>query len=245
MIKKLSRYVGAYKKEAIQAPFFISLEVLMEILIPLVMALIIDNGLEKGNVGYVVKVGCLIFAMALLSMFFGVMSGKTAAKASAGFAKNLRHAMFERIQDFSFSNIDHFTTASLVTRLTTDVTRLQNAFQMMLRMTFRAPLMIVFSVIMAFSISTKLSLVFLVAIPFLGGALGFIMVNTFPKFKEMFKKYDNLNRVVQENLSGIRVVKAYVREDYEVDKFEEATGELADYSIKAEKLLAFLLFLFV
>lgn len=238
MIKKLAHYIGEYKKDAIQAPLFISLEVLMEILIPIVMAMIIDNGLEKGDVGYVVKVGCLIFVMALFSMYFGVKAGQTAAKSSSGFAKNIRQALFERIQDFSFSNIDRFSTASLVTRLTTDVTRLQNAFQMMVRMTFRAPLSIIFSFIMAFTISPKLSLVFLVAIPFLAGALGFIMVQTFPKFKEMFKKYDVLNRVVQENLSSIRVVKAYVREDHEIEKFEDATKELADYSIKAEKMLS-------
>lgn len=239
MIKKLAHYVGEYKKEAVQAPLFISLEVLMEILIPIVMAMIIDNGLEKGDVGYVVRVGCLIFVMALFSMFFGVKSGQTAATASAGFAKNLRQGLFERIQDFSFSNIDRFSTASLVTRLTTDVTRLQNAFQMMMRMTFRAPLTTIFSFIMAFSISPKLSLIFLVVIPFLGGGLAFIMVKTFPKFREMFKKYDVLNRVVQENLSSIRVVKAYVREDHEIEKFENATEELADYSIKAEKMLSF------
>lgn len=239
MIKKLAHYIGEYKKEAVQAPLFISLEVLMEILIPIVMAMIIDNGLEKGDVGYVVRVGCLIFVMALFSMFFGVKSGQTAATASAGFAKNLRQGLFERIQDFSFSNIDRFSTASLVTRLTTDVTRLQNAFQMMMRMTFRAPLTTIFSFIMAFSISPKLSLIFLVVVPFLGGALAFIMVKTFPKFREMFKKYDVLNRVVQENLSSIRVVKAYVREDHEIEKFESATEELADYSIKAEKMLSF------
>lgn len=238
MIKKLAHYIGEYKKDAVQAPLFISLEVLMEILIPIVMAMIIDNGLEKGDVGYVVKVGCLIFVMALFSMFFGVKAGQTAAKSSSGFAKNLRKALFERIQDFSFSNIDRFSTASLVTRLTTDVTRLQNAFQMIVRMTFRAPLTIIFSFIMAFMISPKLSMVFLLVIPFLAGTLCFIMVKTFPKFKEMFKKYDVLNRVVQENLSSIRVVKAYVREDHEIEKFENATEELADYSIKAEKMLS-------
>ncbi len=238
MIRRLSHYAREVRRDAVLAPVFIALEVLMEILIPIVMAMIIDNGLEKGDIHYVVKIGCLIFLMAILSLIFGSLAGKFAASASAKFARNLRQAMFEKIQDFSFANIDRFSTSSLVTRLTTDITSLQNAFQMMIRMAFRAPLTMIFSVIMAFQISWKLSLIFLVAIPFLGCSLGFIMSRTFPKFKEMFKKYDVLNRVVQENLASIRVVKAYVREDHEIEKFKGASGELRNFSVSAEKLLA-------
>lgn len=238
MIKKLSCYVREYKKDALLAPIFIALEVLMEILIPVVMALIIDNGLNKSDVNYVVRIGCLIFVMALFSLIFGALAGKFAASSSAGFAKNLRQAMFDKIQDFSFANIDRFSTSSLVTRLTTDVTSLQNAFQMMVRMMFRAPLTMIFAVIMAFRISWQLSLIFLVAIPFLGGSLFWIMTRTFPNFKKMFVKYDVLNRVVQENLASIRVVKAYVREDHEIEKFHDASNQLKQYSVNAEKLLA-------
>lgn len=242
MIKKLASYIGEYKKATILTPLYMIGEVLMEVLIPLVMAAIIDNGLNgnngQGDLGYVVKVGSLMFLMALISLFFGTMSGFKDAEASAGFAKNLRQAIYNKIQTFSFSNIDKFSSSSLVTRLTTDITTIQNAFQMIIRMAVRSPLMLIFSFIMAFRISRSLSLVFLVAIPILAIAIGLIMVKTFPKFQIMFKKYDVLNRVIQENVSAIRVVKAYTREDHEVEKFHDAANDIYKTSVAAEKMIA-------
>lgn len=238
MIKKLSKYIGEYKKAAIQTPLFMIGEVVMEVLIPLVMAAIIDNGLNNGDLGYVVKVGSLMFVMALISLFFGIMSGFKGAEASAGFAKNLRQGIFDKIQTFSFSNIDKFSSSSLVTRLTTDVTSVQNAFQMILRMAVRSPMMMIFSFIMAFRISPSLSMIFLVAVPFLAICIGVIMVKTFPKFKIMFEKYDILNRTVQENVNAIRVVKAYTREEHEIDKFHDAANDIYKTSVAAEKMIA-------
>lgn len=241
MIKKLSQYIGEYKKAAILTPTFMIGEVVMEVLIPIVMAAIIDNGLNgnggQGDLGYVAKVGSLMFLMAIMSLFFGVMSGFKGAEASAGFAKNLRQGIFDKIQTFSFSNIDKFSTSSLVTRLTTDVTTVQNAFQMILRMAVRSPMMLVFSFVMAMRISPSLSLVFLAAIPFLAICIVFIMTTTFPKFKIMFEKYDNLNRVVQENVNAIRVVKAYTREEYEINKFHNAADDIYKTSVSAEKMI--------
>ena len=242
MIKKLAKYIGEYKKATILTPIYMIGEVLMEVLIPLVMAAIIDNGLNgnngQGDLGYVVKVGSLMFLMAVASLFFGTMSGFKGAEASAGFAKNLRQAIYNKIQTFSFSNIDKFSTSSLVTRLTTDVTTIQNAFQMVIRMAVRSPMMMIFSFIMAYRISNSLSLVFLVAVPFLAIAIGAIMVSTFPKFRLMFEKYDVLNRVVQENVGAIRVVKAYTREDHEVEKFHNAADDIYKTSVAAEKIIA-------
>lgn len=237
MIKKLSQYIGEYKKAAILTPTFMIGEVVMEVLIPLVMAAIIDNGLSKGDLGYVVKVGSLMFLMAIASLFFGVMSGFKGAEASAGFAKNLRQGIFNKIQTFSFSNIDKFSTSSLVTRLTTDVTTVQNAFQMIIRMAVRSPMMLIFSFVMAMRISPSLSLVFLTAIPVLAICIAFIMTTTFPKFRIMFEKYDNLNRVIQENVNAIRVVKAYTREDYEINKFHNAADDIYKTSVSAEKMV--------
>jgi ATP-binding cassette subfamily B protein len=201
------------------------------------MALIIDNGLETGNISYVIKLGLIMVVTSLLSMICGALSGKFAATASAGFARNLRKGIYENIQEYSFANIDKYSTAGLVTRLTTDVTNVQNAFQMIIRMCVRAPFMLITAMIMSFVINAKLALVFLVATIFLGTALYFIMTKVHPYFVKVFEKYDNLNASVQENLTGIRVVKAYVREDYEIEKFGKASKTLYDYFIKAEKII--------
>lgn len=237
MIKKLISYIGEYKKDALITPIFIMLEVIFEIVIPTLMALIIDKGLETGDIGYVVKVGLIMVSVSLLSLASGALSGKFAATASAGFAKNLRKGMYEAIQDYSFANIDKYSTAGLVTRLTTDVTNVQNAFQMIIRMCVRAPFMLVTAMVMSFIINAKLASVFLVATLFLGTALYFIMTRVHPYFVRVFKKYDDLNASVQENLTGIRVVKAYVREDYEIEKFGKASKTLHDYFVKAEKII--------
>ncbi len=238
MIKKLAAYIKEYKSDSIKAPLFVSLEVIMEVILPLLMAMIIDEGLDKNNMSVVFIVGILMIVAALVSLGFGVLSGKHAAIASAGFAKNLRQAVYYKIQDFSFTNIDKFSTSSLVTRLTTDISNVQQAYQMIIRILVRSPMMMIFSVIMAMRISGSLSMIFFIAIPFLGFSLLYIMQKTHPNFMRMFKKYDLVNQVVQENLISIRTVKSYVREDYEIDKFEGATGELYQYSINAEKLLA-------
>jgi ATP-binding cassette, subfamily B, multidrug efflux pump len=237
MIKKLMSYIGEYRKDALITPIFIMLEVIFEIVIPTLMALIIDNGLETGDINYVVKIGLIMIMVSLLSLVSGALSGKFAATASAGFAKNLRKGMYQAIQEYSFANIDKYSTAGLVTRLTTDVTNVQNAFQMIIRMCVRAPFMLITAMIMSFIINAELALVFLIATIFLGTALYFIMTRVHPHFVKVFKKYDDLNASVQENLTGIRVVKAYVREDYEIKKFEKASKVLYDCFIKAEKII--------
>lgn len=237
MIKKLSSYVREYKLPAIMTGVFVSLEVVMEVVIPQLMAKIIDVGLPNSDMGYITKIGLLMILMAILSLLFGVGSGRCAAKSSAGFAHNLRQGLFYKVQELSFANIDKFSTASLVTRLTTDVNNVQMAFQMMTRMLIRAPIMLVFALFMCFRISAKLSMVFVCVVPFLALALGFIMTRAMPNFRNMFKKYDVVNRVVQENLTNVRTVKAFVREDFETEKFKKSTKDLYDYSIKAEKLL--------
>ncbi|WP_041140067.1 ABC transporter ATP-binding protein [Beduini massiliensis] len=239
MYKKLMAYIKEYKLASLLAPIFVSLEVVMEVLIPMMMAQIIDVGLANNNIPYVYKIGIIMIGMALISLLFGALSGRYAAVASAGVAKNLRQAIYYKIQDFSFANIDKFSTSSLVTRLTTDVTNVQNAYQVIIRMMVRAPIMLIFALFMAFQLNAQLSVIFLFVIPFLGVALYFIMTRAHPNFVKMFKKYDLVNLVVQENLTSIRTVKAYVREDYENKKFKEATGELQQYSINAEKILAF------
>jgi len=213
------------------------LEVIFEIIIPTLMALIIDNGLEKGDINYIVRIGLIMVVVSLLSLASGALSGKFAATASAGFARNIRRAMYENIQDFSFANIDKYSTAGLVTRMTTDVTNVQNAFQMIIRMCVRAPFMLVTAMAMSFVINAKLASVFLVATAFLGTALYFIMTRVHPYFVRVFKKYDDLNASVQENLTGIRVVKAYVREEHEVEKFKKASKTLYEYFVKAEKII--------
>ena len=238
MIKTLSKYIGKYKTASVLTPIFTALEVFMEILIPYVTASIIDKGIEAGNMNNVLLYGGIMIALAFLSLFFGIQGGKYGARASTGFAANLREGMYEKIQKFSFSNIDKFSTAGLVTRMTTDVTNLQNAYQMILRITVRAPLMLICSIIMSFTINAELSLVFLCVLVFLGVILMLIMKKVMPVFNEVFTKYDALNASVQENVSGIRVVKAFVREDHEKKKFSSAAEKLCGLFVKAEATLA-------
>ncbi len=238
MIKKLAPCVGKYKKYAILTPIVMFGEVIMEISIPFVMAQIIDKGIQgDGGISYTVKMGLLMVLMALISLMFGALGGRLAAVAGMGFAKNVRKTLFDKIQEFSFSNIDKFSTASLVTRLTTDVTNTQNAFMMLIRMAARAPIMLIGATVMAISINTKLAMIFLVAIPILGCALFFIIKNAHPRFEAMLAKYDKMNANVQENLIGIRVVKAFVREDQEKKKFELGADEVRRAQVFAEKLV--------
>ena len=239
MIKKLASYIKEYKKATILTPIFVVLEVVMEVIIPLLMAKIIDVGIQNGDVHYILEMGGLLIVSAILSLTFGMLSGRFAAKASAGYAKNLRKAMFHKIQDYSFENIDKFSTSSLVTRMTTDVTNVQMAFQMIIRILVRGPIMMIFALLMVMSISFKLSTIFLVAIPVLGAILFYIAIKAHPNFERVFKKYDKLNRVVQENVSAIRVVKAYVRESFEEKKFKEVNDEVYTNFKKAEKIVAF------
>ena len=239
MIKKLARYIRGYKKDSILTPIFVMLEVIMEVLIPFLMADLIDKGIDGGNIPLIIKLGLALLIGAFISLFFGALAGKTAATASAGFAKNLRKGMFYNIQDFSFSNVDKFSNSSLITRLTTDVTNVQMSYQMIIRNAARSPLMLIFALTAAFGISSKLSLIFLTMIPVLGIGLYLIIKNAFPIFERVFKSYDNLNRIVQENLSGIRVVKSFIREEHEIDKFSKTSEEISKDFIKAEKLLAF------
>ena len=238
MIKTLLAQVKQYKSASILAPVFTAGEVLMEVLIPFVTASIIDKGIEAGNINQVYLYGGIMFVMAFLSLMFGVLAGRYAAKASSGLACNLREGIYEKVQTFAFSNIDKYSTAGLVTRMTTDVTNVQNAYQMILRIAVRAPLMLICSMVMCFFISIKLSMIFLVAIVILAAALILIMVRTTPVFNEVFRKYDDLNASVQENVSAIRVVKAFVREEHENGKFEKAAEKLYGLFVKAESNLA-------
>lgn len=235
MLKTLAAQIKEYKKATLLTPLFIVFEVILEILIPLLMAMIIDKGVEAGNMKYVYTMGAVMLGAALLSLCFGGLAGMTAAKASTGFAKNLRKAMFENIQSFSFSNIDKYSTPGLVTRLTTDVTNVQNSYQMIIRICVRAPIMLISAMVMAFTINGKLASVFLIAIIFLSFALVFILRSALPIFKTVFRKYDDVNASVQENINAIRVVKAYVREDYETEKFKSASKVLYDLFVSAEK----------
>ncbi|MBE6966779.1 MAG: ABC transporter ATP-binding protein, partial [Ruminococcaceae bacterium] len=238
MLRKLLGCVGKYKLPAILSPIFISCEVIMEIFIPLLMSKIIDVGIKGGGgVGYIVKVGGLMVLMSVFSLMFGVLSGKYASVASTGFAKNVRKRMFDKIQDFSFANVDKFSTASLVTRLTTDVTFVQHAFMMVIRMMVRSPVMLVSATVLAVSINAELARVFFVAIPVLAIALVFISTKAFPRFKQMFTKYDAMNSAVQESLVAIRVVKAYDREDYENGKFAKAAENVMNAQRRAERVL--------
>ena len=239
MIKKLASHLGEYKRAAILTPMFSALEAVMDILLPTIMAFIIDLGIEKGDMNAIVKYGLLTFAVAAIALLLGILAGKYAAEASTGFAGNLRDAMYENIQHYSFSNIDKFSTAGLVTRMTTDVTNLQNAFQMMERMCVRAPVHLVFALIMAFSIGGPLALIFVVAIAFLLAVLASIMVPTFKIFDRVFKNYDNLNSSVQENVSAIRVVKSFVREGFENEKYTKACEGLYQQFVNAESRLSF------
>ena len=239
MIKKLASHLGEYRRAALLTPMFSALEAVMDILLPTIMAFIIDLGIEKGDMNAIVKYGLLTFAVAAIALLLGILAGKYAAEASTGFAGNLRDAMYENIQHYSFSNIDKFSTAGLVTRMTTDVTNLQNAFQMMERMCVRAPVHLVFALIMAFSIGGPLTLIFVVAIAFLLAVLASIMVPTFKIFDRVFKNYDNLNASVQENVSAIRVVKSFVREGFENEKYTKACEGLYQQFVNAESRLSF------
>ena len=239
MIKTLLKQVGEYKTSSLLTPVFTGLEVLMEVLIPFITAAIIDQGIEAGNIQKVYLYGGIMLAAAFFSLAFGALAGRYAAKASSGLACNLRESMYENIQTFSFSNIDKFSTAGLVTRMTTDVTNLQNAYQMILRIAVRSPLMLICSMVMCFFISARLSCIFLAAIFILGILLILIMTSATKIFNMVFRKYDDLNASIQENVSAIRVVKAFVREDYENKKFEAAAENLYKLFVKAESILAF------
>lgn len=237
MVKTILGQVKEFKKDSLITPVCMILEVIMEMVIPLLMAAVIDNGVEKGDMGYIYKTGAVMMLLALLGLIAGIMGAKYAASASTGLAKNLRIAMFDNIQSFSFANIDKFSTAGLVTRLTTDVTNIQNAYQMILRMCVRAPISMITAMIMAFLINGKLASVYLAAVIILGVCLFLIMRKATTYFKEIFPRYDDLNASVQENVSAIRVVKAYVREDYENDKFMKASKNIYDMFTKAENIL--------
>ena len=239
MVKTLMGQIKEYKKVSILTPVFTSLEVFMEVLIPFITSALIDQGIQKGDMGKIYFYGGIMLVIAVLSLLFGILAGKYAANASSGFACNLRNAMYDNIQTFSFSNIDKFSTAGLVTRMTTDVTNVQNSYQMCLRIAVRAPLMLVCSLVMCFLIKVQLSLVFVVAIAVLACGLIFIMKGAIKIFDVVFKKYDALNASVQENVTAIRVVKAFVREDFENKKFTHAANELYKLFVKAESILAF------
>ena len=239
MLKKLFSYVGEYKKESILAPILIAMEVLIEISIPFLMASIIDNGLSKSNMNHIFFMGGISFLLATVSMISGIGAGKYAARAAAGFSKNIRKALFYKIQKYSFTNIDKFSTAGLITRFTTDINNIQNSYQMIIRIFVRAPFMMVFATIMAVYISPSLSLIYIVAVIFLGIMVAIIFSKVHPIFTRAVKKYDKINNNLQENISGIRVVKAYVRENYEKNKFKESTLDLKDTMLKGEKIIVF------
>ena len=234
MIKTLAKQIKEYKSASLVTPIFMILEVAMEMVIPLLMASIIDDGVQAGDMKHIFVIGCYMILAAIVGLFAGVMGGKYGAKASTGFARNLREAMYENIQTFSFSNIDKFSTAGLVTRMTTDVTNIQNAYQMLLRMCFRAPVSLICAMLMAFLINARVASIYLVAVVFLGIVIIFIMRAVSKYFSEVFKKYDDLNANVQENVAAQRVVKAYVREDYEIDKFHKASYNIYKMFKKAE-----------
>ena len=238
MLKTLIKQIGSFKTASILTPIFIGLEVVMGVLIPYVTSWIIDEGIAKNHLGNVYKYGGIMLVLATLSMLFGILAGRFSAKASSGFARNLRDAMFRNIQTFSFSNIDKFSSSGLVTRMTTDVNNLQNAFQMLLRISVRAPLNLVFSILMCVFINTQMSTIFVIALVILGTVLYLIISRTVKLFQQVFKKYDDLNNVVQENVSAIRVVKAFVREDYENTKFSKAARALYSLFVKTESLMA-------
>lgn len=238
MVRKLLRSVREYKKHSILAPVFVIFEVIMEVVIPLLMANLIDFGIDDGNLEYIVKMGVVLVVFALISLIFGILSGRSGAIASAGFAKNLRKDMYYKVQNFSFSNIDKFSTASIVTRLTTDITNVQNAYMMIIRVAVRAPIMLICALVLAFNVNSSMALIFLYIVPILAVGLFFIMSKAHPIFERVFKTYDKLNNVVQENLYGIRVVKSFVREDHENEKFGKISKSIFKDFSKAERLLA-------
>ncbi len=239
MIKKLAGSVREYKKLAILAPIFVFLEVVLDTLIPYYMAKLIDNGVEKGDMNYILKVGIFLVVLTAVALLCGALSAKFASVASTGFAKNLRHDMFYNLQEYSFENIDRISTGSIITRLTTDVSRVQQSFQMIIRIAVRSPLNLICALVMAFKIDSKLSLIFLIAIPILGVTISFIAMKAHPILKAVFKIYDKLNTFVQENLYGVRVVKSFVREDYQTNKFKEISQSIYEGFISAEKIFAF------
>ena len=243
MNRKLLRSVREYKRESFLTPVLVCLEVLMEVLIPLLMANIIDIGIANGDMGYIVRTGLLLVVMAMLALAFGAKAGQMGAIASSGYAKNLRHDIFYKIQDFSFGNIDHFSTSSLVTRMTTDITNVQMAYMFTIRLLARAPIMIVLSLIMTLTISVKIAVIMLITVPILGGALIFIAKKAHPHFVQVFDEYDVLNNTVQENVNAARVVKAYVRADHEVEKFGKVSMLVFRLFTKAEKIVACLRFM--
>lgn len=238
MNKTLLRSVREYKKQSVLAPLFVILEVLMEVLIPMEMAKIIDVGIAKGNINYIVQRGLILVVMAMLALWFGVIAGKMAAVAAAGYAKNLRHDIFYKVQEFSFKNIDHFSTSGLVTRMTTDITNVQMAYMMSIRLLVRAPIMVLLSWVMTLMINVKIALLFLIVIPLLGGTLIFIAKKAHPHFVKVFDEYDVLNNSVQENVNASRVVKAFVREDFEIRKFHGISKYVYDLFTKAEKIVS-------
>lgn len=238
MIKRLSQCIREYKKDSILSPLYVLVESLLDVAIPFVMAGLIDNGIEAGNMSMILRYGAILVGFALVALTFGALSGRSCARATAGFARNLRHDMFHHLQVYSFSNIDKFSSAGLVTRLTTDVSNVQNAFMMIIRTLIRCPAMLIFAMVMSFRINHDISLIFLAVIPILGVGLYLIIKHVHPVFERVFKTYDRLNGVVQENLSGIRVVKNFVREDHEIEKFDTISGTIyKDFSL-AERILA-------
>lgn len=238
MIKRLSQCIREYKKDAILSPLYVLVESLLDVAIPFVMAGLIDKGIEAGNMSMILRYGAILVGFALVALTFGALSGRSCARATAGFARNLRHDMFHHLQVYSFSNIDKFSSAGLVTRLTTDVSNVQNAFMMIIRTLIRCPAMLIFAMVMSFRINHDISLIFLTVIPILGVGLYLIIKHVHPVFERVFKTYDRLNGVVQENLSGIRVVKNFVREDHEIEKFDTISGTIyKDFSL-AERILA-------
>ncbi len=239
LYKKLFRSLKEFKKASLLTPFYVSFEVAIEVGIPYLMASLIDLGIDDANMSVIVNLGIALFIAALIKIIFGGLAGRSAAIAAAGFAKNLRKDMFYKVQDFSFANLDKFSTSSVVTRLTTDVTNVQNSYQMVIRLASKAPILLLFSLFAAFQINHQLSLIFLAVMPILAIGMYLIIKNAHPIFRRVFKTYDKLNRVVQENIRGIRVVKSFVREDYEVSKFKDISKEIHDDFVKAEKTLAF------
>lgn len=238
MIKRLVQCIREFKKDSIYTPLYVTAEVIMEVAIPLLMARLIDFGINKGNMDYILKIGIILVVFTLISLFFGMLSGRYAARASAGFARNLRKDMYYNVQNFSFFNIDKYETSGIVTRLTTDVTNVQNSYQMLIRIAVRCPLMLIFALFMTFNISKELTLVYIGIIPVLSICIFILFKNAYPIFEKVFKTYDKLNNVVQENLMGIRVVKSYVREDFEKEKMSQVSEQIYNYYSKAEKLIA-------
>lgn len=239
MIKKLAKNIGEYRLPSLLAPLFVTGEVIMEVMMPFIMSKIIDEGIYANDISYIRRTGFILVAITVLSLLFGALSGSFAAEASSGFAKNLRRSMYYNVQNFSFENIDKFSASSIVTRLTTDVTNLQNAYQMIIRIAVRCPAMMIFSLVMAIKINSRLSMIFLVVMPFIAVGLYLIATNAHPVFEKVFKTYDRLNNVVQENLRGMRVVKSFVREDYEEKKFNGVSDRIYSLFKRAERILSF------